>query len=640
MNLSKTIYRIKAQILLITILTIGLLLIFCIPANAQTPSIGPSDPDELSAFLDGVMVISMESNHVPGTVVVVVKEGEVFFAKGYGFADLENKIQVDPAATLFRPGSVSKLFTWTAVMQLVEAKKLDLDVDVNTYLDFEIPATYVQPITLRLILMHMAGFEDKGEGSFKLNEKDVSSLETFIKTNLPARVFPPGQYGAYSNYGAALSGYIIERVSGMSFNDYISQNILRPLKMKHSTFEQPLPDNLANNMSKGYNYQDGEYIEGSFEFVVGSPAGALSASGLDMANFMIAQLQEGAFDGARILELETAQMMHSPLYTQTPQMGGMAYGFFYKTINGQYTLSHGGDTLLFHTQFYLLPESNVGIYVSTNGTAGSLVAEQVIKTFIDRYYPAGENIPLIPTKDFARRANQYAGIYYPARSNFTTFEKVLIFSSMINVQIKGEQVNFKFGNITVPYIEVEPGLLINPNDPSDRLLLKTVGNQITLSSSMPFVLIKMPWYLSLPLHMFILISGTFLFLSVIISWVVSFFKGLKTGEKHPILARISRLCAGLFGFFFLFFIIRFGIVFADIHPAFDVPSIFFGMPANSEQLFFIPTLMAIFGLLMLVFAVIAWVKRFWTLKTRLFFSLLAIFALAILWSLYFWNLLL
>jgi len=640
MNLSESKSRIKLQILLITILTIGLLLIFCTPASAQTPSIGPSDPDELSAFLDGVMSISMESNHVPGAVVVVVKEGEVFFAKGYGFADLENKIQVDPATTLFRPGSVSKLFTWTAVMQLVEAKKLDLDADVNTYLDFEIPATYAQPITLRLILMHMAGFEDKGEGSFKLNEKDVSSLETFIKTNLPARVFPPGQYGAYSNYGAALSGYIIERVSGLPFSDYISQNILGPLKMEHSTFEQPLPNNLTSVMAKGYNYQDGEYIKGSFEFVVSSPAGALTASGLDMANFMIAHLQEGEFEGARILEGKTARLMHSPLFSPAPQLGGMAYGFFYNTINGQYTLFHGGDTLLFHSQLYLLPQSNVGVYVSTNGTAGSVVAAQVIKTFIDRYYPAGESIPLKPTKDFASRANQYAGTYYPARSNFTTIEKSLIFTSMIHVQVKGEHVNFKFGNTTVPYVEVEPGLLINPNDPSDRLLLKTVGNQITLSSSMPFVLLKMPWYLSLPLHMFILIGGAILFLIAIISWVVSFFKGLNIGEKRPLLARISRLSAGLFGFFFLFFIINCGSVFADINPAFGVPNIFFGMPANSEKLFFIPTLMAIFGLLMLVFAVVAWVKQSWTFKARMFYSLLTIFALAILWSLYFWNMLL
>ncbi len=639
MKLNKNRFNFLLQVFSVILLTLSLLISFVIPAYAQTPATGPSDPAELSAFMDGVMAASMESNHVPGAVVVVVKDGEVFFAKGYGYADLEKKIPVDPAATLFRAASVSKLFTWTAVMQLVEAGKLDLDADVNTYLDFEIPATFAQPITLRLILTHMAGFEDKGEDSFKLNEKDVSSLETYLKTNLPDRVFQPGQYGAYSNYGAALSGYIVERVSGMSFENYISKNILEPLKMQHSTFEQPLPDNLANNMSKGYNFLDGEYIEGSFEFVVGSPAGALSASGLDMANFMIAHLQDGEFEGARILEPETAQLMHSPLYTQTPQIGGMAYGFFYNTINGIYTLSHGGDTFLFHSQLYLLPESNVGIFVSTNGTTGYLVCEQLIETFFDRYFPAVETIPLTPTSDFASRADQYAGTYYQARSNFTTHEKFLLIMSTINVQVKGEQVYFKFGNETVPYIETEPGLLVNPDDPADTFVLKKVGDQITLTPPMPFVLIKMPWYMTLPVHMFILIGGALLFLIAIISWVISFFKGQNTAEKRPVLARASRLSAGLFGLIFLYFIVNFGIIIADIHPAFGVPRIIFGLPANSEILFFMPTLMAILGLLMLVFSVIAWVKRFWTLKARLFFSLLTIFALAILWSLYFWNLL-
>lgn len=627
------------QIASTMILIIGLLLSFTIPAQAQTPASGPSDPAEVSAFLDGVMATNMKSNHVPGAVVVVVKDGEVFFAKGYGYADLDNKTPVDPATTLFRPGSVSKLFSWTAVMQLVEAGKVDLDADVNTYLDFEIPATYAQPITLRLIMTHMTGFEDKGNELFKLNAEEVSSLETYVKTNLPARVFPPGQYAAYSNYATALSGYIIERVSEMPFERYIAENILKPLQMQHSTFEQPLPPELIGQMSKGYNYLNGEYIEGSFEFVVGTPAGALSATGLDMANFMIAHLQKGEFSGNRILSEETTQLMHSPLYRPDPQMGGMAYGFFFNTHNGQYTLSHGGDTSLFHSQLYLLPESHTGIFVSTNGTNGGLVAEQLITTFLDRYYPIEGEVTLSPTNDFSTRTDQYTGMYFLARSNFTTFEKVLSLMSPVNVQVREERVFVTFGGKTLPYVEVEPGLLVNPDDPADKLVLKTVGDQISLSPPLPFVFLKIPWYRALPLHMFILIGGAVLFLITIIAWIVSFLKGLKQREKRSLLARLSRLSAGLFGVFFLFFLVNFGSVFADTHPAFGVPRAWFGMPANSDQLFFIPILMAILGLTTLVFAVINWIKVFWTAKSRIFYSLLTLFALAILWSFYFWNLL-
>ena len=493
MNVSVSKPRFLLLLLATVILIIGLSSSFSNPVKAQSPVLGPSDPAELSAFVDGVMATSMDSNHVPGAVIVVVKDGEVFFAKGYGYADLENKIPVDPATTLFRPGSVSKLFTWTAVMQLVEAGKLDLDADVNNYLDFEIPATYAQPITLRLIMTHMAGFEDKGNGLFKLNAEDVSSLETYVKTNMPARVFPPGQYAAYSNYATALSGYIIQRISGMPFESYIAENILKPMQMQHSTFQQPLPAELSGQMSKGYNYLNGEYIEGSFEFVVGTPAGALSATGLDMANFMIAHLQEGEFSENRILSSETAQLMHSPLYRPDQQMGGMAYGFFFNTHNGQYTLSHGGDTSLFHSQLFLLPESNTGIFVSTNGTNGGLVAEQFIKTFLDHFYPMEAEVTLSPTDDFSTRSDQYAGTYFLARSNFTTFEKVLSLMSPVNVQVKEQRVYVTFGGKTLPYVEVEPELLVNPDDPADKLLLQTIDNQISLTPPLPFVFLNMPW---------------------------------------------------------------------------------------------------------------------------------------------------
>jgi len=114
-----------------------------IGAQAQTPH--PFDPAELEAFFDGVITSQMAAAHIPGVTIAVVAEGDIVLSKGYGYADLEDTIPVDAATTLFRAGSVSKLFTWTAVMQLVEQGKLDLDADINGYLDFEIPATYPEP---------------------------------------------------------------------------------------------------------------------------------------------------------------------------------------------------------------------------------------------------------------------------------------------------------------------------------------------------------------------------------------------------------------------------------------------------------------------------------------------------------------
>jgi hypothetical protein len=203
-----------------------------------------------------------------------------------------------------------------------------------------------------------------------------------------------------------------------------------------------------------------------------------------------------------------------------------------------------------------------------------------------------------------------------------------------------DRVLVNFGNELIPYIEVEPGLLLNPDDPSDKLVLKTDGGQITLSPPLPFVFIKMPWYRTLPVHALILVGGAILFLIAIIAWLVDFVRGLIKQEKRPILSRLARLKAGLFGLFYLYFIVSFGAVFTQTNPAFGVPDVFFGMPANFEQLLQIPTLLAILGILMLVFTMIAWIKRFWIGKSRFFYSLLTVFGLAIIWSLYFWNLLL
>src|SRR5215207_8883610 len=140
--------------------------------TASSQQQGPTDPAEMEAFLDEELGREMEKHHIAGAAVSVVKDGKLFFAKGYGSADLENKTPVDPEQTVFRIGSVGKLFTWTAVMQLAEQGKLDLDEDINAYLDFRIPDTYPQPITLKHLMTHTSGFDDRLRGSVVSDPND------------------------------------------------------------------------------------------------------------------------------------------------------------------------------------------------------------------------------------------------------------------------------------------------------------------------------------------------------------------------------------------------------------------------------------------------------------------------------------
>src|SRR5207249_7317713 len=206
--------------------------------------------------------------------ISVVKDGKVLFAKGYGYADVEKKTPVSPETTLFRPGSISKTFTWTALMQQVELGKVNLDHDVNEYLDFRIPATYSKPITVRNVMTHTPGLDETVEELFVSDAKAFKQLGDYLKQYLPARIYPPGTIPAYSNYGATLAGYIVQRVSGEPFNDYINEHIFKPLSMTHSTFVQPLPASLAQSMSNGYKL--GSDASQPFETVSAFPAGSMS----------------------------------------------------------------------------------------------------------------------------------------------------------------------------------------------------------------------------------------------------------------------------------------------------------------------------------------------------------------------------
>src|SRR6185503_254232 len=211
------------------------------PETSATPAQQTQPRDmtatDVESFLDGLVPLQIAKDNIAGATISVVKDGKLLFAKGYGYADVKNKKVVSAQGTLFRPGSISKLFTWTAVMQLFEQGKLDLDKDVNTYLDFKIPDAFGKPITLKNIMTHTPGFEEQIKDLFTVGNSKPD-LGQYLKTHIPGRVFPPGTVPAYSNYATAVAGYIVERVSGRPFEEYVAENILKPLKMTHSTFTQ------------------------------------------------------------------------------------------------------------------------------------------------------------------------------------------------------------------------------------------------------------------------------------------------------------------------------------------------------------------------------------------------------------------
>src|SRR5881398_2122231 len=331
------------------------------PSPAWAPELTKSD---FEIFLDALIPSQLQNRNVAGAVVSVVKDGKVLFQKGYGYADVEAERPVLPDQTLFRPGSISKLFTATAVMQLVEQGKLDLDRDINDYLDFALPKTYPEPVTLRQLLTHTAGFEETLKNLFVAHESDLKLLRAYLVNQMPARIFPPGKIPSYSNYGFTLAGYIVERVSGEKFERYIENHILKPLGMNNSTFEQPLPPQLGPQMSKGYLSASKKPRD--FEWVQAAPAGALTTTAADMTQFRLAFLQDGVVDGVSILKPETVRQMDTRQFEFYPMLPGLGITFMEYLIDPVRIIGHGGDTVYFHSDMILVPNAHLGYFLSYN----------------------------------------------------------------------------------------------------------------------------------------------------------------------------------------------------------------------------------------------------------------------------------
>lgn len=388
--------------------------------RAAAYSVPPARLAGLAEFVDGVMAQQLATREVAGAVVTVVHRGKVLFARGYGFQDVDKGVAVDPLQTLFRPGSVSKMFTWSALLQQVERGRVSLDADVNTYLDFRIPEFEGKPVRVRDLFQHTPGMSDQGGITAPSVDKLVPYTE-WMKAHVPQRVWAPGTEISYSNYGAALAGYIVERVSGEPFADYVERHIFKPLGMTSTTFREPLPAALAPRMATGYRVKDGQFVAKPFElFSLIMPAGSGTSSAPNMARFMMAMLNGGALGKARILKPESVRLLMADSFANAPDLPGMAHGFFVVREAGPRLVGHGGNTGDFHSNMILAPEAGIGFFVSETGGQGSYGGRtELTEALIGRLFPvspaprvaapASERLPLgsyrVNRRDYARPAN-------------------------------------------------------------------------------------------------------------------------------------------------------------------------------------------------------------------------------------------
>lgn len=617
-------------------------------SQSANPESSPKGVHEMTAvdvesFLDGLVPAQLNQSDIAGVTISVVKDGKVLFAKGYGYADVQKKQPVSAQETLFRPGSISKLFTWTAVMQLFEQGKLDLDRDVNEYLDFKIPEAFGKPITLKNIMTHTPGFEEQVKDLFTTS--GTPNLSEYLKTHIPARIYPPGTVPAYSNYATALAGYIVQRVSGRPFEEYVVENIFKPLNMTRSTFSQPLPSSLASSMSGGYRL--GSDPSEPFEVINPFPAGSLSSSATDMAQFMMAHLENGQLGDAHILKPETVGLMHSRLFALDDAANAMCYGFYEESRNGHRIIGHGGDTVYFHSDLHLVLDQKLGFFVSYNSLGkptGLGDSPRIIlwEAFLDRYYPY-----VAPTATYASKddAKAVVGTYTLSRRSETSFFKTASLLGQFPVSPVAD------GDIEVPLLTGANGkpkrwqpvgaMTFQERNGQDKLIFKPdqSGN---LQMILPF-----PFFVGQPvgalqngkLLLTVLSVSLVLMLLTLILWPVAWFVRRHFGRKLDLTPKERWLRLGVRIVFILdlifvvslFSLVVYGVKHLELFS--DKGTKWFYLVQ------FIGVLGAIGTLVVLLNAVFAWMSKRKTIWGKLRATVMLVACVGVLWFCFAGNLL-
>lgn len=622
---------------------ISLLVFDALPLYADDAASGLDDAKDVEAFADQFFREKMAERHVPGAVFVVVKDGRIAFAKGYGLADRERKIPVVPEKTVFRVASVSKLFTATAVMQMVERGRLKLGDDVNHYLRaFQLKEPFPRPVTLANLLTHTGGFDERTIGTAARSRSEVRPLGEYLAARMPACSLPPGDVISYSNHGMALAGYIVEESSGVPFARYVDENILQPLGMRHSSFDPG--EELEAALAVGYDYErDGDsYRPVTRAYLNDAPAGQLVATGTDVAAFMIAHLQDGRYGDKRILQESTAREMHRQHFTQHPRLPGCAYGFFERFENGRRSLEHSGDLPGFASLLFLLPAEGVGFFVSCNRNEFNL-RDDLAKAFLDRYYPAAAAPFPPPPADFARRASLFAGHYRYNRYSRTTLEKLIAAVQLRVADGRDGTLTIEIPGILrevldpIRLVEVEP--LLFRRDDGDRyaafrmdadgrithLTLNVMGTTVVLE--------KVPWYETPPVQGGLAAGFLAVFLSACVIWpLLALFRRWRGWASPPLRPRLTTWLAWLVSALNLAFVVGFA---AAVYY-FDLE---YGLPPVMPAVLAIPPASAGLTVVLVACVFLARRNRSGTWLRRSYVSLIALASVGFLFLLNFWNLL-
>ena len=600
----------------------------------------------IAIFANTHLTKALEEDEIPGAVFTIVHGDQVVFQKGYGFANVQDHRPVSVRKTLFRVASISKILTAACALQLVQTHRLDLHQDVNRYLDrFRIKPAFGQPITLYNLLTHSSGFDvwrfDYGAHS----AAQKLSLRDYLTQFQPARVRPPGLFSSYDNYGYTLAGYLVQKVSGMPFREYVRERLFKPLGMTHSSFA---PDkSLRSRLATGYRL-DGEALEPyPKDFVNITPAAGLCATAEDMTRLLIALVSNERPDGSTAFSAPVLNGLEKPHFAFDPDIPGRCYGFNLVTLAGRQALRQTGQWPGFNSLMLVFPRHHVGLFLAYNLCDQLEMGRHVSRLFVERFIPKRAAAKETTRTFNAENSilNSLPGTYVSTRfpqeaPHVENPDEIWVTPSHDGLlEIKG-----------ATYREIKPmefERTANNTNPvsgvGQRVTFRVDGaDKATHLITQAGAFRRIPWIETKRARLILTAAVSIVFLCALVWWPISaLVRWLSTriharptssnnGHRTQLLPVLAKALALTVCALALWFHISLTVATFQIDPF----AYFYGLPSRIKDLLrIVPILVGLTASLAACSAV-AWRLRFWSLADRVFFTLVTSASLLFCYDLY------
>jgi CubicO group peptidase (beta-lactamase class C family) len=604
--------------------------------------------------LDTIVPALMKRYDVPGAALAVVRGNKIVALKGFGIARTRDNARVDSARTLFQLGSIGSLFVATAVMQQLYPFYAELDEDVNSFLEFQIPKTWPEPVTLERLLTHTAGFDERVIGSAAPSLDSVGPIAPYLRANIPNRGWPPGKVIGYSTYGYALAAHVVERMSGIPFDRYARERIFVPLGMTR-TFYLRVPNPFASEIADGH-VCDGATCSAAPEvFPRAWPVGVVYSSAGDMAQFLIAQLNKGASANGRALDSGAVTLMQEQHFTADSLLPGISFGFFNQRHRGHQVLTQSGRVPGTNNLLLLVPDKKLGFYLVANGGRAAFGAA-LRDTLLALLIPADSAVtaaaaPTITLGDDYVRS--LSGPYQATRYPHRTIERFpLLFRTSVQLGADRQRLMLPVGDSSVAFApidslhfrEVGGERLLGFRRDSTGHVTQLIAPISLFGSEFTRTMERRPWHDG-PRFMGTYVSVLLIapLLLVFVAWPIAAFLSWRrrramdpdAPHKRRLRAQTALGVAILFTIFWAFF--GFDLIVASTRMIDQSNGLVYGVPEEFQTLTFMPWVLAVLAFLMVLAAIASWLARWWNVLRRILYALVTVCAVLSVVFLFRWN---